>query len=179
MEAIPCVSFKDVCIPNNSLVVLDVDDTVVRFEEMGRGWWAMRENELTLLHGKKIARDIVMREWIHGAHIYTPILTDPDEFPGFLQRVFDAGAHLIFLTARSEELRQLTEFHLTSNGINVQSSQIYFAREKGVALKSIVQSNGFSNVVFIDDMEHNLESVQKELSGVATLNVYHFHKFAI
>lgn len=178
MSAIQTNSFRDIFIPNNGLVVLDVDDTVMLFKEMGRTWWAEREAELIALHGPK-GRELVMREWIHGAHLYTPVLTDPDEFPQFLQRVFDADAHLIFLTARSAELRELTEFHLTSCGVIVESENIYFSREKGAALRSIVQSQGFNDVVFIDDMERNCESVLKEVADLATLCVYHFTKHAL
>jgi hypothetical protein len=178
MNAIRCDTFRDIYIPNNSLVVLDVDDTVVLFKEMGRTWWAAREKELVLLHGAEKGRELVMREWVHGAHLHAPVLTDPEEFPRFLQRVFDAGAHLIFLTARSAELRQLTEFHLTSCGVEVKSENIYFARDKGAALKSIVCSGGFTEVVFIDDMEHNLENVERALKDVANLRTHHFVKHA-
>ena len=176
MNAIKCNSFRDIHIPNNALVVLDVDDTVVLFREMGRGWWAEREKELVLLHGYEKGREHVMREWVYGAHIHAPVLTDPEEFPRFLQRVFDVGAHLIFLTARSPDLRQLTLLHLTSCGVTVESENVYFSRDKGAALKSIVQSQGFAEVVFIDDMENNLESVDKALKDVATLRLYHFVK---
>lgn len=170
-------SFRDVHVPPAALVVLDIDDTVMYFKELGRAWWAKTEAELTLIHGREKAREEVMRTWVHGAHIYTPVLTDPDDFPAFLTRVFDAGAHLVFLTARSPDLRQLTEFHMSTCGIEVESERIYFSREKGAALKSIVGSGGFSQVVFIDDMEHNIESVLSELKGVAEVTAYHFHKF--
>jgi hypothetical protein len=178
MNAIKTNSFSTICIPNNGLVVLDVDDTVMLFKEMGRAWWAEREAELIALHGPKVGRELVMREWVHGAHLYTPVLADPDEFPRFLQRVFEAGAHLIFLTARSAELRDLTEFHLTSCGVSVESENVYFSREKGAALRAIVQAQGFSDVVFIDDMEHNCEDVYKEVADVAELRVYHFTRHA-
>ena len=174
---IPIKTFRDVPVPTKALVVLDIDDTVMRFEELGRGWWAKKETELTKLVGKAKAREEVMREWVSGAHIYKPILTDPEDFPKFLTRVFDAGAHLVFLTARSAELRQLTEFHMSACDIAVESERIYFSREKGAAVKSIVGSGGFSKVVFIDDMEHNIESVLSELKGQAEVQAYHFQKY--
>ena len=173
---IPIKTFRDVHVPPAALVVLDIDDTVMYFKELGRAWWAKAEAELTLIHGREKAREEVMRQWVIGAHVYKPILTDPDDFPTFLTRVFDAGAHLVFLTARSPDLRQLTEFHMSSCGITVESERIYFSREKGAALKSIVRSGGFSQVVFIDDMEHNIESVLSELKGVAEVATYHFQK---
>jgi hypothetical protein len=178
MNIVQTTSFRDICIPNNGLVVLDIDDTVMLFKEMGRAWWAEREAELTALHGPAKGRELVMREWVRGAHLYTPVLTDPDEFPRFLQCVFDAGAHLIFLTARSADLRDLTEFHLTSCGVRVESENVYFSREKGAALRRIVQTHGYHDVVFIDDMERNCESVLKEVADVASLHVYHFIRHA-
>lgn len=179
MNAIKTTSFRDICIPHNGLVVLDIDDTVMHFKEMGRSWWAVREAEMAALHGPAKGREIVMSEWVRGAHIYSPVLTDPDEFPLFLQRVFEAHAHIIFLTARSAELRDLTEFHLAGCGVTVESTDVYFARNKGVVLKAIVQSQGFTDVVFIDDMEHNCESVYKAIGGVTDLRVYHFTKYAV
>lgn len=178
MSAIKANSFRDICIPNNGLVVLDVDDTVMLFKEMGRAWWAEREAELVALHGPKVGSELVMQEWVHGAHLYTPILADPDEFPRFRQRIFDAGAHLIFMTARSAELRDLTEFHLASCGVTVESENVYFSREKGAALRTIVLRQGFHDVVFIDDMERHCESVLKEVADVASLSVYHFTRHA-
>ncbi len=179
MNAIKTTSFRDICVPNNGLVVLDIDDTVMLFKEMGRGWWASRETELSALHGPAKGRELVMSEWVRGAHLYVPTLTDPEEFPRFLQRVFEASAHLIFLTARSADLRNLTEFHLTSCGVAVASENIYFSREKGVALRKIVLSHGAADVIFIDDMEHNCESVYKEVADVADLRVYHFTKYIV
>ena len=176
---IPIKSFRDVHVPPSALVVLDIDDTAIHFKELGRGWWAKAEAELTMIHGREKAREEVMRQWVIGAHVYKPILTDPDDFPAFLTRVFETnGAHLVFLTARSPDLRQLTEFHLSACGIKIDSERIYFSREKGAALKPIVRSGGFSKVVFIDDMEHNIESVLTELKDVAEVQAYHFHKFA-
>lgn len=179
MNATKTTSFREIQVPKDGLVVLDVDDTVMLFKEMGRAWWAEREAELIALHGPKVGRELVMRQWVHGAHLYTPVLTDPDEFPHFLQRVFNAGAHLIFLTARSEDLRDLTESHLSSCGVKVESKNVFFAREKGAALRSIVETQGFKNVVFIDDMEHNCESVYKEVREITELGVYHFVRHLI
>ena len=95
----------------------------------------------------------------------------------FINRVCEAGAHLIFLTARSAELKELTEFHLRSCGINTDIQQIYYSREKGECLKSIVLTGGFKQVVFIDDMEHNVVSVLNALKNVCAVEAYHFHKY--
>jgi hypothetical protein len=162
-------SFREVSVPPNSLVVLDIDDTVMKFEAMGRAWWAKKEAE--------VGRDETMRQWIENARAQTPVLIEPEEFPAFLKRVFDASAHLVFLTARSADLRELTEFHLTHCGIEVESHNVYFAREKGACLQSIVLSGGFKQVLFIDDMEHNVEDVLKSLSGVCEIQAYHFAKY--
>ncbi len=161
-------SFRDVPVPANSLVVLDIDDTVMKFEAMGRGWWAKKEAE--------VGRDETMRQWIENAYIQTPVLTEPEEFPAFLKRVFDAPAHLVFLTARSASLRELTEFHLTHCGIEVESHNVYFAREKGACLQSIVLSGCFKNVIFIDDMEHNVENVLNTVSHVCDVRAYNYKK---
>jgi hypothetical protein len=169
-------AFKDVHVPAGSLVVLDIDDTVLYFKELGRQWWAKREREWTATHGYAHAREQVMREWIDGAHVYKPILTD-EEFPKFMCRALDVGAHIVFLTARSADLRALTELHMASCGIEVEPEQLYFSREKGAALKQIVRNKGFSKVVFIDDMTHNIESVLAEVCDVAEVDAYHFHKY--
>jgi hypothetical protein len=167
--AVKLDSFRDVAIPPNSLVVLDIDDTVIKFEEMGRQWWAKKEEE--------VGRDETMRIWIENAHIFKPVLTEPVEIPAFLNRVCEADAHLVFLTARSAELRELTEFHLSSCGITVDSQHVYFSRQKGECLKSIVLSGGFKQVVFIDDMEHNVQAVLNALTEICHVSAYHFHKF--
>ena len=162
-------SFRDVCVRPASLVVLDIDDTVMKFEEMGRHWWVKKEAE--------VGRDETMRIWVENAHIQVPVLTEPQEFPAFLQRVFDANAHLVFLTARSVELRELTLIQLTKCGIEIDSKNVYFSRDKGECLKSIVQAGGFTQVTFIDDMEHNVESVISALKDVCDVIPYHFHKY--
>jgi hypothetical protein len=164
-------SFRDVSIPPNALVVLDIDDTTLKFEEMGRQWWAKKEAE--------VGREETMRIWVENAHIFTPVLTEPYELPKFMNRMFEAGAHLVFLTARSAELRELTELHLSGCGISIDSQYVYFSREKGECLKSIVLSGGFKHVIFIDDMEHNVESVIKALEPVCSVAAYHFQACAI
>ena len=167
--AVKLDSFRDVTIPPNSLVVLDIDDTVIKFEEMGRQWWAKKEAE--------VGRDETMRIWIENAHIQVPVLTEPHEFPSFLQRVFNANARLVFLTARSAELKDLTMIHLTKCGIEIDSQHVYFSRQKGECLKSIVQAGGFTQVTFIDDMEHNVESVICALTDVCDVLPYLFHNY--
>lgn len=174
------VSFAAVMVPQRALVVLDIDDTVMRFAELGRGWWRDREKELAAAYSSDVVRELVMREWIDGAHIYQPLLTDPDSFPQFLERLWAADAHLVFLTARHAELRKLTELHMSACGIEVETEQLIFARQKGGALKALVEAQGFKDVIFIDDMEHNLEDVGREVGAMAgvELQTFHFHKFA-
>jgi hypothetical protein len=162
-------SFREAAVPPNSLVVLDIDDTVMKFEHMGRSWWAKKEAE--------VGREETMRIWVENAYAQTPVLTEPEEFPAFLERIFAANARLVYLTARSPDLRELTIYQLTQCGVGVESHNVYFAKEKGECLKAIVQRGGFKQVIFIDDMEHNVESVVKELSGICEIQAYHFHKF--
>ena len=162
-------SFCDVKIPHKGLVVLDIDDTVIKFKEMGRHWWTQKEAEV----GPKET----MRIWVENAHIFNPVLTEPREVPEFINRVCEADAHLIFLTARSAELKELTEFHLRSCGINTDIQHVYFSQEKGECLKSIVLAGEFKQVVFIDDMEHNVVSVLNALKNVCDIAAYHFHKY--
>lgn len=161
-------SFNHVIIPRNSLVVLDIDDTVIKFEEMGRSWWAEKESQ--------VGHDETLRIWIENAHVFNPVLTEPDAFPSFLQRIFDANAYLVFLTARCATLKELTMTHLTKCGINVAAHNVYFSRNKGECLKSIVQTGGFCQVIFIDDMEYNIESVITALKGLCDVTPFHYHK---
>ena len=83
---------------------------------------------------------------------------------------------MILLTARDPSLRAITEENLASCGINIQSDKIHFNEEKGKALREIIQTGGYSKVIFVDDIEKNLEDVAAELEGVCEFTLYHFQE---
>ena len=168
-------SFADAEVPAGSLVVVDIDDTVLTLDKFPKGWFH-RQVEESVAFGASFAdaRSLAIATWVKEAYDAAPAPIQQEAFRKFTQRVLEAGSHLIFLTARNKALRQLTEYHLEACGIEADASRMYFDENKGSALLDIVKERGFKRVVFIDDTEHNLQDVKAALDGVCELSLYHF-----
>ena len=158
-------SFTDIPLHSGALYVLDIDDTVFYLEGLGKLWWRASES----VRG----RAATIEEWIRLLPDSAASLTCPSVLD-FLERIRQVGAKLIFLTARRAELREVTERQLAACGIEVGSSDIYFNEKKGEALREILSVKSVREVVFVDDMEHNLESVRAALEGICKLDLFLF-----
>lgn len=155
-------TFNDIPIQRNTLVLCDIDDTVIVFEKLGKKWWRERFDYYYSLNGDfDFSEKAVLKEWIFCIRSMKPSRIDEKGFNDFLERIDQTGSELVFVTARSPELSRLTLTHLYDVGIMPKTNVHYTdSVPKGEYIARVIDFDDFEHVIFIDDMEHNIESVE-------------------
>ncbi len=157
-------SFDQIEIIPNSLVVFDIDDTLIKFDGIDLKWWKNKvKRYMVRTRDEKLAESMANADLIKIMNTCDPELVD-DQVHNFITRLTESNCQIILLTARDENLRELTCRHLES--VNLNFDQIYFNENKGDELKKIVRENypNISTIIMIDDMLSNLEDVKEKFT---------------
>jgi hypothetical protein len=155
-------TFKEIPIQRNTLVLCDIDDTVIVFEKLGKKWWRERFDYYYERNGDyEFSEKAVLKEWIHQIHNEKPVHVDEEGFTDLMERIDESGSTLVFVTARTQDLFGLTLHHLKQAGINPKTGIHYTNNTpKGDYIANVLDFDDFDHVIFIDDMEHNVNSVE-------------------
>jgi hypothetical protein len=156
-------SFKDIPVERNTLVLCDIDDTVIVFEKLGKKWWRERFVDYYERNGDyEFSETALLKEWIHQIHKEKPVHVDKEGFEDFVERINSTGSILVFITARTSDLYCLTLHHLKQVGITPKTDVHYTNNTpKGDYIANVIDFDDFDHIVFIDDMEHNVNSVKR------------------
>lgn len=141
-------NFGQVPIRENTLYIIDIDNTVLYFPQM--------------MHTH------TFEEW--RAHILNAVAhpTDPVHFLNFLEDVQSRNSSVYFLTARDDDLHEATLRHL--HDIGVKDPVVHY---KGNVTKGEYISKhfiGFDSILFIDDLDANIDSVHPSISCFKFVN---------
>jgi hypothetical protein len=170
MDVLVCAtitSFFQVDIVDKTLVVLDIDETVLQFPEIHENWWSDRRRHYENIFGSdfKGVDKMAYVEWLEHVKTTKPHHTDKDGLVDLFDRIKQTNSHVIFLTARHNHSEELTKNHLEHLGI--ENIPIYFTcnNSKGEHLNKIINESysHVENVVFVDDMNHNIHDVCETL----------------
>lgn len=158
-------SFKNVNITPNSLVICDIDDTVLKYDFIHKEWWEYNN----------------LSDWVSKVYTQTPKHTDESGFFEMIDKINNSNSKLIFITARNSNLKNITHLHLESINININNHDVYFSHpySKGIYLKRLIMNNhidldAYDRIVFIDDLEENLNSMSKHFK-----EKIHYYKFSL
>jgi hypothetical protein len=156
-------TFKDIPIKRNTLVLCDIDDTVIVFEKLGKKWWRERFDDYYERNGDyEFSEQATLKEWIHQIHKEIPVQVDSTGFAHLMERINETGSTIVFVTARTHELFCLTLHHLKQAGINPKTDIHYTNNTpKGDYIADVLDFEDFDHVIFIDDMEHHVNSVER------------------
>ena len=167
-------SFKEIPIQRNTLVLCDIDDTVIVFEKLGKKWWRERfDDYYERTRNYDISDQEVLKEWVHQIQKDEPVHVDEAGFTDFMERINATGSILVFVTARSSDLADLTISHLKQVGITPKTAIHYTNNEsKGDYIANVLDFDDFEHVVFIDDMEHNVNSVERVFGDKVTTYLF-------
>jgi hypothetical protein len=155
-------NYDEIQMNENSLIIMDIDNTIIKFEKLHKNWW--KENEPNLLD--------ILEEWLKIIKEEQPIMLDEIEFINLLNKINQTKSELIFVTAREENLSELTYNQLTNCGLSIEREQIYYSYPKGKKILEICQTKNQNqnknkqnnqNIIFVDDQLYNIEDVQKYL----------------
>ena len=150
---------------DDTLVVLDIDETILYYDGVTKQWWRDISNEVfQSCYTFYSAASELNKRWEMEIANKSPIHTDEEGLKNLL-----ATYRCIFLTARAEmEVQTQKEF----KHLGIPFKNVYFCGDenKGTVLSSILlqQEREVKHVIFIDDKQHNCDNVQEamKLKGV-------------
>ncbi len=107
-------SFLQIEILPKTLVVLDIDETILQFPEIHELWWRERRDYYKNIghDDPKIINTLTYNEWLDHVTETTPRHTDKDGLFDPLAKIIETYSHIIFLTARFGTTDELTQSHL-------------------------------------------------------------------
>lgn len=159
-------SFYQVELEEKCLLVLDIDETVLKYKDINRKWW---DNKLAyyynIYNDYRIADSHAFEDWKAYIHDNLPEHTDEDGIFDLIDRAEKLNCDIIFLTARSYYLDKITEAHLSHLGIHEQIVHYATGKNKGILLNEIIKNDydHHKTIIFIDDMDKNLNAVKTEI----------------
>jgi hypothetical protein len=154
-------SFKKIILKPNSLVVLDIDETILGFPTIPKNWWNnVFGNYYLLTNDFDLAEKLALKDWTNRVKNAKPIKLESKQLDIFLDKVNNLECPLLILTARNPILTEITIKHLASIGFD--HSNVVHDKNKGSQLLKLVQTkySHIDNIVFVDDLLANLEDVQ-------------------
>lgn len=157
-----CISsFQDVIIKSNTLVICDIDDTLIKCKKPLEYFYQLIKDDFT-----DYTREIILKDASNMQSMYNQIYgythTDSEGFNQMLSAIAQTNSKLVFLTARSKQTDNYTKKNLTQVGIANENFPIYYTeneKTKGQYVLDHVDLSGVDHVVFIDDYEHQVISV--------------------
>jgi hypothetical protein len=162
------------CIPN-SLVVIDIDDTLIKYDGIDFAWWKNKFNKYySVTQNYDLSDNLANQDWINLIANSNPELVD-DCVHHFIDSAKINQCHIILLTARNNTITDLTHEHL--NKVDLYFEHIYFNENKGDELVKIVNSDyaNCTDIIVIDDKEANLIDIQNKIDS----NKYKLHLYMI
>lgn len=192
-------SFTDIAdhTHKNTLVVLDVDETMLRLaNEIGtKHWWNTVYNRYLSEHGDHARADKqAFERWREHAAICEAEHTDESGLTRLIEEARSVGNKVVAVTARSPEMAETTKRHLQCIGIELDSFHIdgicfnsdgvFYAGDTPkseiiIGIKEYLQNSGTTivRIVFIDDIEKNVASVAEALDSSDVIGHCYLAKF--
>lgn len=165
--------FQQINVIPKSLVVLDIDETILKFEDINHKWWKSKFNRYyKLTQSYDLANNMAHSDWVKTVSNIQPELVD-DDFYIFLEHINNCKCETILLTARNHKLKDLTHEHLDK--INLKFNKIFFNKNKGDELYNIVHNEflHIENIIVVDDLLSNLTDIKnKFLETKFNLHLY-------
>jgi hypothetical protein len=155
-------TFKNIYFPEdiNPIVICDIDHTFIRPKRDYNDVYNQLKNNISdpdMIN--KMANDILHK----CLDIGLVKQTDSEGFNQMLERIYQRGGKLVFLTARSFSAHKKTINDLTIAGLqNPEEFDIHYTGNeitKGYYIQKYNLLQGYNYHVFIDDYPHHLESV--------------------
>jgi hypothetical protein len=173
-------SYDDIIINQNTLVVFDIDDTILKFKEIDSNWWDHTfNNYMKYEYDKSKAIDLTIYKWAKTINLAIPRMIDSDKFNNMINRIKLSNSHLILLTARKSYMKDMTIRHLAKCNIKIANDEVYHSEKKGQKLYKLIKNtyNKYQNIIFVDDLHSNIDNVYShllQLDHKLNINLYHF-----
>jgi len=180
-------SFADIIIQPNTLVLCDIDDTLLRFEKSLLDCYDDTVETIhsiaetcnmsnDILESCLIDKDNIMKIALNKYH-HHQLATEPkhnDEtgFQNMIGEIKRKNSSLAFLTARPKTSDWLTMEHFRVLGIRYDEYVVYYASSNISKSKYLLEHLGemgnYVNVIVIDDKREILEEIDEDFPNIET-----------
>ena len=150
-------NYDQIVLQNNTLLVMDFDETIIHYPYINSNWWGDTSRE----YAKKepdTAELKTYNDWIAIIVKHKARMLDSEEFNKLLLLVKNTNSTIVILTARHNKLTKITYDELKDCGIYNDIEQVYFSTKKGIAIKEIKHDH--KHIVFVDDKLSNINHVK-------------------
>jgi len=181
MVVFKCIdSFEHIEITNKSLVVCDIDDTLLKYKIDWTQFFNkyMEENK----DGDTMrAKDYADLNWYRYTSYNKPFLIDKEGFLNLMKKIEQTNSTLIFLTARHKDSHLFTIENFKDIDIPYWKYDIHYSYTypKGAYLRDIVHVEqkysflDYEKIIFIDDLVNNIMTM---LTYMPYVDCYHFKR---
>jgi hypothetical protein len=172
-------SFSDIIVNPSTLIVLDIDETTIRFHETDYAWRDDHYTNFLQIHSDHdIARELAHQMWRNRIPVMQAYHSDHSGcgIEELMSRARSTNSHIIFLTARDDTLADATYQHLKDLGIGDIEVNFCAGRNKGTVLVEILKEfrTMYQNIIFVDDRLKHLEEVYDAVNQTVNLTLYQF-----
>lgn len=164
-------SFYKVPIEPNSLIVIDIDETILKYDGICRRWWKERyDYHFCIYKNHDVADKMCENEWKNHIKVNFPSHTDREGFFDLIERAKKLNCKVILVTARDLQIKDITHEHL--NYLDITGIEVYFSAggNKAHVIENTIKENNekYNDIIFIDDMDHNLRDVNEYFEDLVT-----------
>ena len=148
----------------NTLVICDIDKTLLYWNKEPEDFYSMVIDDD---YEYKLSPEEIYKEATSFLNMYThyfpPIPTDLIGWNNLENQIIETESKLIFLTARTKSISETwTEKNFKDIGLDYNKYQIYYTDNilsKGDYINQYIDLTPHTDVIFIDDMNFQLDSV--------------------
>lgn len=155
--------FDEIMIIPNSLIVLDIDETLIKFENINNAWWHEQFEKIYIqTNDYDLTEKILNNKWIESILDCVPVLVD-ENIHDFIENASKLNCEIILLTARDVMISELTLKHLSE--VNLNFFITHHNKNKGEYLKKLCDKkySHYNDITMVDDLLSNLEDVNEWL----------------
>jgi hypothetical protein len=156
-------NYDEIILQPNTLIIMDIDDTLIKFNSIGKTWWKDINEYYAKHNDVKIAKQLAYNDWKSIIEKEKPELLDTELFLELLDRIDNTNSKLILLTARDVEMKPYTLKNIHDCGIHIEPEYVHHAWPKGKKVKELYEKYPGDHIVFVDDYLDNIEDVIKEV----------------
>lgn len=171
-------SFNDVEIINsNTLVICDIDETLLTWNKKSSDFYHKVIDDFSLIDYviKPTQEEINKKaqQWLCMYHrMFSPVMTDEDGFYNLLNRIEKTNSEITFLTARpkNSSTNNFTRKNFLDIGLDYNKYSIHYTDNnsisKGEYIKKNINTSNYNQIIFIDDYEPYIKTVNDILPNV-------------
>lgn len=159
-------SFNQIPILNSSLVICDIDDTLIKSKKCLSHFYKIVEEDFIAF--SEWPKELILKDAWDMQQMHNQLFgydhTDTDGFFSMCDKIKNSSGQLVFLTARNTNSESFTRKNFQSVGLNYDDFPVYYTNNeipKGQFIQSKIDFSPYSNIIFIDDNETQLSSVNQ------------------